>query len=562
LERRVVLEFHEDNETAIIAMRTGYSPVMRHISRTHGVDLRWLAAMFGRDDLKLYYERSALQAADIYTKGFTVPAEWDKALRLINVLDPSRFWHGRGDGAKGQMGSEHKGGVTFAYRTSNPWQSSSEQVVPDIASHTAAAPARVAPIAQQRSHKPWLDVRPPFGTSGAGGGGDPDPGELSDASTDIPTSYLDDYLQEADDCDLNDYASSDDDDDKHHQQAAAHGAAAGLSSSSALLGTSGARHAAAAVTATTCTAVASAACSSVVAAACSSSAAAAVVTSTADHVSPPRRVVEYCCGPNSRIGNLADKACQVIRLTVADDLTTAAGLDKALTAVSDPSIPTLLFGALPCTGGSTYVNLNWRLGPRTRTKIRKHWRTFAILWRNFVATAERCLANGGHVAIEWPRRCAYWRKRSVREFLTKHNLSSYHFDGCAYGLVSSQRRTCGRPIRKPWTIAATSAAFRLLCRTCPHSPSEHAKCEGADTRLTESYTDPLVHAIHQAWRIQCATVQEPTGQQMAADVEKTVQHTATHEQARAAAAGGNTASATQRRKSRRRQRDVARPTSA
>ena len=70
LGRQAVLDFYEDNEPAILAMRTGYSSVMRHTSRTHGVDLRWLASMFKRDDLRLYYEWSVLRAADIFTKGF------------------------------------------------------------------------------------------------------------------------------------------------------------------------------------------------------------------------------------------------------------------------------------------------------------------------------------------------------------------------------------------------------------------------------------------------------------------------------------------------------------
>ena len=39
LQRDVVRVFHKDHETAIIALRNGYSPVMRHISRTNGVDL-------------------------------------------------------------------------------------------------------------------------------------------------------------------------------------------------------------------------------------------------------------------------------------------------------------------------------------------------------------------------------------------------------------------------------------------------------------------------------------------------------------------------------------------
>ena len=77
-------------------------------------------------------------------------------------------------------------------------------------------------------------------------------------------------------------------------------------------------------------------------------------------------------------------------------------------------------------------------------------------------------------------------------------IAPYHFDGCTYDFVSTQRRTFGRSIRMPWTIAATATTFAQLHRQCPRSPSEHAKREGADTRRTEGYTDPLAIAIHEA----------------------------------------------------------------
>ena len=43
LNRRVVLEFHEDNETCMSAMRNGYSAATRHLHRTHGVRMFALA---------------------------------------------------------------------------------------------------------------------------------------------------------------------------------------------------------------------------------------------------------------------------------------------------------------------------------------------------------------------------------------------------------------------------------------------------------------------------------------------------------------------------------------
>ena len=77
--RKVTLEFHEDNSTAVTAMKHGYSPAMKHLERTHGVCLRWLAERFTEEQCHLFYERTALMAADIYTKAFTTPSEWDHA---------------------------------------------------------------------------------------------------------------------------------------------------------------------------------------------------------------------------------------------------------------------------------------------------------------------------------------------------------------------------------------------------------------------------------------------------------------------------------------------------
>ena len=218
-----------------------------------------------------------------------------------------------------------------------------------------------------------------------------------------------------------------------------------------------------------------------------------------------RRIVEFCCGPNSLIGQMAPPDCEVIRLTIDDDMTSTAGLATALYAVSDPDIPTLLFGALPCTGGSPYVNLNWWLGAKTRRKIRSHWAIFDKLWTNFHIVAEACLRQGGQVAIEWPRSCMYWRRRKVKTALRRWRCQAHALDGCMYGLTSQAARTLGIPLRKPWTIATTCPTFHRLRRTCDGTHA-HAPTQGRDTRLTEGYTPELARSIHDCWRAHCATL--------------------------------------------------------
>ena len=138
-----VVSFHEDNETAIHAMRQGHSPTMRHLERTHGVCLRWLHARFQQPHYDLQYERSALQAADIYTKAFVSSAEWTRNMKLINHIDPKLFWQGRSAGTPCDMLTEHKGGVVFDYWTHNPWF---EQPTATHSTPSAISAALVSPL--------------------------------------------------------------------------------------------------------------------------------------------------------------------------------------------------------------------------------------------------------------------------------------------------------------------------------------------------------------------------------------------------------------------------------
>ena len=94
--------------------------------------------------------------------------------------------------------------------------------------------------------------------------------------------------------------------------------------------------------------------------------------------------VEFCTNPDSRIGLFARPGVDVFRVTIDDDLTKPAGLDKAMNTINMPNAIVVLFGALPCTGGSQWQRLNWHRGNAdTRTNILEHRKTFRVLWKNF-----------------------------------------------------------------------------------------------------------------------------------------------------------------------------------
>jgi hypothetical protein len=196
---------------------------------------------------------------------------------------------------------------------------------------------------------------------------------------------------------------------------------------------------------------------------------------------PKRRIVEFCCGEDSLIGkeNPSSEGCEVVRLTVAVDVTTPKGLATALAAVSKPN--TLLWASMPCTGGSPWQRLN-KSRPGVQAKLEEHWRVARLIWASFEKVARRTVLHGGEVAIEWPNGCEYWKWPEVVGLMREIGMESVRVDGCSLGLTS---RVIGLPILKPWRIASTSPTFLLGFGDfrCPGEGThpEHTPCQGVDT---------------------------------------------------------------------------------
>ena len=210
-----------------------------------------------------------------------------------------------------------------------------------------------------------------------------------------------------------------------------------------------------------------------------------------------RRILEWCCGPNSHIGShpCTKKGCLVTRVTEKEDGTTEHGTNIALKQVSEPRC--LLFSSMPCTGGSPWTRINIKR-PGGYAIHRRHIRLFNKLWHNFEIIARQAHAAGNPVAIEWPRGCSYWRLPKVQALCKELGLKFADFDGCRFGIRSI---SSGLPILKPWRIATNNyelyQGFKgMKCSGC----SKHAPCAGKDTKLTENYSKSMVDLIHACWK--------------------------------------------------------------
>jgi hypothetical protein len=214
-----------------------------------------------------------------------------------------------------------------------------------------------------------------------------------------------------------------------------------------------------------------------------------------------RLMIEYCCGEQSKIGQPSDAnvGCKVIRITESVDAR-SDNVDRLLD-LNDHFGPVMLFASIPCTGGSPWMNIN-KLHAGGLMKFNAHIKLFKQLWLKFEDLCERINGRGGHIAIEWPRMCSYWKWTCVVLLLARYDLAVVDFDGCACNL-----RSVAKPemfVKKPWRIATNNRQLlaQLMNKRCPGIDSDHVHvpCQGIETKATEAYTEELVDIIHIAFR--------------------------------------------------------------
>ena len=86
------LYIFEDNEAVIRMLIKGRSPTMRHVSKTHRVDLDWFCDRnILEPKIQIKYVDTRNQLADILTKGCFPRDEWNHLLCLFNIMDFSMY---------------------------------------------------------------------------------------------------------------------------------------------------------------------------------------------------------------------------------------------------------------------------------------------------------------------------------------------------------------------------------------------------------------------------------------------------------------------------------------
>ena len=87
------LVVREDNDVAIRVIQTGRNPTMRHMNRTHGVSIAAIHEKWQAGQFTVEYVPSSLQAADIFTKSFSLPRQWEAVCRLVGICAAPQIDH-------------------------------------------------------------------------------------------------------------------------------------------------------------------------------------------------------------------------------------------------------------------------------------------------------------------------------------------------------------------------------------------------------------------------------------------------------------------------------------
>ena len=173
-------------------------------------------------------------------------------------------------------------------------------------------------------------------------------------------------------------------------------------------------------------------------------------------------------------------------------MSTKEGLDFALKKVkqyASSGFNVLLWGAIPCTGGSPWQSYNIKL-PGVAAKIRRHIALYRKLFANFSVLAKYVYSLGlrGFVVNEWPERCKYWSYNEVLKL--RHEIMPFEtvIHGCALDLKSIVFPD--KYILKPWRLTSNSPQFVAYFKhfVCPGVSERHihTPCAGNDTKATEN----------------------------------------------------------------------------
>ena len=212
-----------------------------------------------------------------------------------------------------------------------------------------------------------------------------------------------------------------------------------------------------------------------------------------------RVLVEFCCSPNSKLGEAraAAKGCHVLRVTEEDDATKPQTIRRLVqeihTLCDEGGLMLLLYASLPCTGGSSWQRLNIQNNPEL---VAKHRALFKKLFRSFCSLSKLLKRHNPQIIMELPRTCDYWKEESVVKFVKQHGLHPEYCDGCMAGVTNDK----DEPLKKQWTLMSSFPLPHIRDIGECDGAHSHGESRGKALKLAEGYSYTMTDAIHKDFK--------------------------------------------------------------
>ena len=174
-------------------------------------------------------------------------------------------------------------------------------------------------------------------------------------------------------------------------------------------------------------------------------------------------IVEFCTSPESEMKEVGSRTegVEVLTVTEADDGTrsdTIESIREQMISHRKRGKLVVLWSSIPCTGGCPfqYICIK-KFGQDYMGHLRELYQIQKKLWKGFLRMSE----VADFVAIEWPKRCAYWGWNQTKDFLRKRKTFSTFVDACSVKLNQK-----GQLVRKTWRIETDSTRLLESLKVC------------------------------------------------------------------------------------------------
>ena len=219
-----------------------------------------------------------------------------------------------------------------------------------------------------------------------------------------------------------------------------------------------------------------------------------------------RVLIEFCCGPDSKLGDRSrkfSKDCSVIRCTEERDVTSRSNrmdirneVIRAIECSTVQPCPVLIWISIPCTGGTTwsYVNLQHE---SAKLKVEYHRHVFEKIWSSMVDSLNLIRHLNPKIAIEWPAHCIYWKFDRVGKFVENIRSLESHLMDAWLALLTKKVY----PLRNHglFKLIAIPLSLHLMDCHVMEVIHTHVQGRGNDLKETESYSFQMTDLTHQAF---------------------------------------------------------------